>query len=169
MRTTHLAAEERYDALRKAALRAAKMLLPNSGSIDLRLVDFEALAAAKKWAASPSRFLDWDWAGGYRDFRFRHPKRFELAIWHESALVGLCLGRPTYHGGGLRLDFAEASPEGRAIQIMPIMLFAMTGYATAIGASEIRLVHPVNEQVRKYYESLGLTYVAKGDYLFRRL
>lgn len=45
----------------------------------------------------------------------------------------------------------------------------MTAYAEALGATEFRIVEPINEDVRKYYEAFGMTYVRKGDYLYKKL
>ena len=87
-----------------------------------------------------------------------------------NGYISLTLGRPTYYGTALRLDFIEANPEKpKDIAVFPIVLFAMIVYAEALGANEIRVIEPINQDVKRYYESSGLTYVAKGDYLYIRL
>jgi len=45
----------------------------------------------------------------------------------------------------------------------------MATYAKALGASQLRIMNPINADVKNYYEKFGLTYVAKGDYLYTRL
>jgi len=42
-------------------------------------------------------------------------------------------------------------------------------YARLINAKQIRIMHPVNERVRTYYEKFSYRYVASGDYLFREV
>jgi hypothetical protein len=135
----------------------------------LALIDAVALTAAKKWEYSANRVVDWDWRVGYNDFRFRHPKRFELAIWADTTLVSLTLGRPTYHGGGMRLDFIEANPDVKRLRVTPIALLALTAYAKAVGANEIRIMNPINDEVKEYYGKLGLKYVKHGDYLYQKI
>ena len=67
------------------------------------------------------------------------------------------------------LDFIEASPTHREIKVLPIVIITMTAYAEALGADEIRIVEPINDVVRTYYEGFGMTYVRKGDYLFKKI
>lgn len=45
----------------------------------------------------------------------------------------------------------------------------MVGYAEALGADELRVMNPINADVKRYYERFGLVYVARGDYLYIRL
>lgn len=80
--------------------------------------------------------------------------------------MSLSLGRPTYHGAGLRLDFLEGAPGARKLRVFPIVFAAIRVYASALNAQEIRLVQPINETVRGYYEKFGFRYVKKGDYLY---
>lgn len=69
----------------------------------------------------------------------------------------------------MRLDFIEANPEISGPRVFPATLFTMITYAELLGATEIRVMKPINSDVRNYYQSFGLTYVSKGDYLFMRL
>jgi hypothetical protein len=45
----------------------------------------------------------------------------------------------------------------------------MTVYTEMLGAKELRVMNPINDEVRKYYEGYGLTYVSRGDYLYTTL
>lgn len=36
-------------------------------------------------------------------------------------------------------------------------------------ARQIRIMHPINDDVTRYYESFGYRYIASGDYLFREV
>lgn len=63
----------------------------------------------------------------------------------------------------------KKNPEYTDIKVFQITLAAMNVYADALGAKELRIMNPINEEVKKYYESFGLTYVPKGDYLVTRI
>ncbi|MEF3074455.1 hypothetical protein V2P20_05400 [Methylobacter sp. Wu1] len=173
MLATHLEAEERYDSIRKITIGAAQRKLsqrPEYADLVLDTFSGKALMESQSWRRSAKRRVDWDWIDGYSSFKFRYPKRFELAVWHKKSLISLTLGRPTYNGTALRLDFIEANPDNPGdIRVFPVVLFAMMVYAEALGAVELRVMKPINEEVKKYYESVGLIYVEKGDYLYMRL
>jgi hypothetical protein len=173
MLATHIDAERRYDEIRKLTINAAQQKLkqrPDYAHILLKTFDNKALAASKVWGKSTHRRVNWDWIEGYSAFKFRYPKRFELAIWNKGTLASLALGRPTYNGSALRLDFIEANPENTDdVKVFPIALFVMMTYAEALGATELRVMKPINDTVKQYYEASGLIYVSKGDYLYMRL
>lgn len=169
MLATHFDAERRYHEIRKTALRVISGQTPATLHLEFRLVDEKALNAAKLWKESKQRLVSWDWIANYGPFKFRYPKRFELALWHNNNLASLSLGRPTYYGTGMRLDFVEGNPDRREIKVFPFAMAAITTYAEALGANEIRVMNPINEEVKSYYEKFGLVYVAKGDYLYSRL
>jgi hypothetical protein len=115
--------------------------------------------------------VGWDWAAGYSVFRFRHPKRFELAAWEQGTLMALSLGRPTYNGNHLRLDFVEAQPRslGPRPALFDDVLVAYNVYGRLLNAKQIRIMHPVNAEVRSHYEKYGYVYVAGHDYLSKEL
>jgi len=169
MLATHIDAEKRYDIIRKTALRVTENQLTANTGLNFKLIDQEALQASQKWALSQKRLVNWDWLNGYGDFKYRYPKRFELALWLKNSLASLTLGRPTYQGTGLRLDFIEGNPDNREVKVFPITMAAMATYAEALGATQLRVMNPINDDVKHYYEKFGLTYVAKGDYLYTRL
>lgn len=93
-----------------------------------------------------------------------------MALWHHSTLVSLSLGRPTYHGARLRLDFIEGNPDKRNdVKVFEPTFLGMVGYAEALGARELRIMNPINSEVRAYYERFGFAYASKGDYLHMKL
>lgn len=169
MKASHQFSEDKYANARNKARAIAFEQLPESlqEACSLREIDGAALVQCKRWALDPTRRVDWSWGTGIRQYAFRHPKRFELAIWYRSLLCGLSLGRPTWSGSRLRLDFIEAAPVNTPLtgHIFIITLKAAEAYADIIGAQEIRVMHPINSRVRNYYESFGFTYVGgKQDY-----
>ena len=170
MLATHLDAERRYSILRKDALKASENVLRQDYP-DLRLttIDSTALQASQRWMNYPNRKVNWDWFNGYGPFKFRCPKRFEVAVWYKKQLHCLSIGRPTYRATALRLDFIERSPAIREIAVFEVVITAMLTYSKMLGAKEIRVMHPINEQVKNYYASYDFTYVKQGDYLYRSL
>ncbi|APR66078.1 hypothetical protein CN03_03530 [Thalassolituus oleivorans] len=168
MLATHLDAERRYDGLRRSSLRAIASQIDSINNLEFKLIDHRALSTAEKWKDLPNRKVDWEW-NNYPNFKLRYPKRFELALWHNSHLASLSLGRPTYNATGLRLDFLEKNSEYSDIKVFQITLAAMNVYADALGARELRIMNPINDEVKKYYETFGLIYVPNGDYLVTRI
>ncbi|WP_020410567.1 hypothetical protein [Hahella ganghwensis] len=180
MRATHLDAERRYTIIRKAVIDEINKEFHSSKQYSLKatLIDISALEQSNRWNFSPKRKVDWEWIDGYNSFRFRYPKRFEMALWHKDTLASLSLGRPTYQGSKLRLDFIEGNPDKpNDVKVFEPTFLAMVGYAQALGANELRIMNPINDDVmnpinddvRRYYERFGFTYVIKNDYLFVRL
>jgi len=173
MLATHFDAETRYSRLREEALRVASEIINKSDGPQIILtgITSQALNASKEWANSSTRIKDWDWIEGYQVFKFRYPKRFEMAIWDSKKLIGLSMGRPTYRGTSLRLDVVEASPSdlGDRPSIFETVLLGYGIYARLINAKQIRIMHPVNEKVKSYYEKYNYKYVASGDYLYKEI
>ncbi len=184
MQATHLDAERRYEIYRSESRQQAEIALPQKfkGTIKLGGIDSRSLARAKAWEASDKREVDWNWTKGYNVYSSRYPKRFELSIWKSDVLCGLSIGRPSYNGSRLRLDFVERAPENCPIrgQVMQINLVAAEAYALRIGAEELRIMHPSNQELVNYYSRYGYKYV-KGTmnlddahensphYLYKRL
>lgn len=169
MRATHKDAEDRYSIIRQSVIdELNRSFLTGSQNHPLtaKLIDQDALLESKLWSNSKNRLVDWEWQDGYSSFRFRYPKRFEMALWNKSRLVSLSLGRPTYQGTKLRLDFIEANPDKpKELKVFEPTFLAMVGYAEALGARELRIMNPINEEVRAYYERFGFDYVRSGHYL----
>lgn len=173
MKLTHIDAENRYNILRKQAIRIIQSDLDSRNKHNLKLttVTSAALQETKKWFSSTKRKVNWNWIDEYGNFKFSYPKRFEAALWQQNDLICISLGRPTYSGCFLRLDVIEARPKdlGDRPNVFDEILLAYGVYARMIGATGIRIMNPVNEEVRAYYETFGYTYISKGDYLFREV
>lgn len=173
MRPSHVEAEQRYDGLRKSALENVESGFSESqkGRLKARIITTEALNASTLWDTVNTRRVGWDWINEYAMFRFRHPKRFEMALWQNDKLISLSLGRPTYAGTAMRLDLVEASPKelGERVNVMPLVLASLETWARLLEARQIRIMHPINETVRNHYASFGFTYEPKGDYLYQEL
>ncbi|MCC5827458.1 hypothetical protein [Alkalimonas sp.] len=113
MNYAHSSAENKYQSFREHSLHIAEATLPVGlkSVVQLDVINAFALAQAHQWEESPSRHSDasWSWREGFKQYAYRHPKRFELAIWFAKAkLCGLSIGKPTFSGSRLRLDIIEA-------------------------------------------------------------
>ncbi|MCG8614552.1 MAG: hypothetical protein MI864_28905 [Pseudomonadales bacterium] len=126
MLATHQDAERRYESLREMARNSIGNELPytDRSNIHLRGICQKALLQAKLWDNDPKRLVDWPWDSGYQDYSYRNPKRFELATWYGNTLAGLSLGRPSYAGTRLRLEFIESRPSSSPLKgrIVPITI-----------------------------------------------
>ncbi len=126
----------------------------------------------RKWGKSGLRRVTWDW-GQVLKKDSSHPKRFELSIWHkELFLCGATIGKPTCSGGKLRLDFIEASPISSPLSglIVDIMIAPGMAYARTNGATQLRIMHPVNDRVKNLYLSkTGFAYNQKDNFCYRDL
>ena len=71
----------------------------------------------------------------------------------------------------MRLDVIEARPKdiGDRPSVFDEILLAYGVYARMIGATGIRIMNPINNEVKAYYESYGYKYIPKGDYLYREV
>lgn len=184
MKRTHRVTENLYEDIRTKAREIAAESLPlimtnGSGqaihvrsSVTLTGIDHRARLQANAWHSSPFRRVDWPWMKSAGTYAWLNPKRFELAIWHKNLyLSGLALGRPTWSGNKLRLDFIEAAPEKNALTglITDITIIAAVAHATAIGASQIRIMNPINEKVKKHYLSTGrgFSYDSDGNFCYK--
>lgn len=159
--------EQRYNKLRLSALNSANSVLDDQ-SIQLKLVDNCTYNAFQQWDKQPNRIKDWDWPSTLQQWKMKFPKRFEAAAWKNNKLAGLSLGRPTYAGTGLRLDYIEKAPVTN-IRLVETMLVALTTYGTLLGANHLKIMHPVNAAVKDYYVSFGFTYISKQDCCIKRL
>jgi len=106
------ALEKQYDIYRIEALRAANEILSSQGNgVSLTQADNRAYSAFQEWENNSQRIKTWDWPNTYMSWKLQYPKRFEAVAWKGDKLIGLSLGRPTYAGTGLRLDFIEKAPQ----------------------------------------------------------
>ncbi|MCS0029956.1 hypothetical protein NB572_20855 [Vibrio alginolyticus] len=181
MNLTHASTEQNYQNIRQQVLKGANLIVNEQGSslVDFRNIDSVALAQAKLWEDNYERHDDasWSWNKGFRSYAYRHPKRLDLAIWYANAqLCGLSIGKPSNNGSKMTLDIIEGAPQKHPLkrQIVKLSIAVFETYAERIGATQLRIMRPVNKDVISYYKSYGFTAV-KGagknfpDYLWRNL
>ena len=169
MLATHRSAILKYDDIREKARDIAHSNLPSHlKKLELSKVDAKAVTNFRLWEDDPERKVDWDWSFAAR-YTKRYPKAFDLSVWSGNKLLSLTLGRPTYKGTSMRMDFIERSPKHRlyASELFPISLVAYETYASLIGAEFIRIMNPMNDKLISYYTSkdggFRLTPTKKGN------
>lgn len=114
-------------------------------SVALKGLDFRTFQKLVYWEESGQRVAQWDWSEVREKYK-SHPQRFEVSIWHsELFLCGACIDRPTWSGTKLRIDFIETNPLGSPLSGAIADIVILTGkiYAKAIGASQLRIMHPI--------------------------
>jgi len=150
-------AHERYAALRHAAYAATlRGVAGVSPATKLTPLSPHAIRAFQRQWQSPhwSGAGNWAWTLLARRFA-RKPRSFHAALWHESMLCGLCVGRVSKGREHLTLHYLESSPIPthplRGL-VMPIMFEAALQYALALGVKELRLREPLSALIPRYKE-----------------
>jgi hypothetical protein len=150
--------------------------IKESINIDVKLsdIDYSALDIASTWRENYSVFgrelhePRWDWNKELRKFR-RRPRRVELAIWSETQLCGLVLGRISDRCVVATIHLIEANPENHPLKkmITPISAQYLGILAASIGAKEISIESPVPDLI-EFYKQLGFDReIKKGKKILR--
>jgi len=159
--------ERRYNHLRMQSIQMANQAL-RTPDVRLSLVDNASYRAFEQWQNHPNRKVDWNWPTSWHSWKIHYPKRFECATWQGNKLIGFAMGRPTYQATGLRLDYIEKSPKASEPHL-DLTYLALYAYATLLGATHVKIMSPINKDVRDYYESKGFKYDQKSDSCIRRI
>ena len=126
-----------------------------NGLVSVGNIDDKTIA--KTWEQSPNRRVDWCWKTAYSKYKASN-RIFDLSIWYaKSKLCGLTLGTVTSVGDKLRLDLIEATPEYNPVQgyIVDLIFTAAARFCREIGATELRIMEPVNKAVISRYAQFG--------------
>ncbi len=172
--------KNKYEALRQFSRETAHGELPavltnkkSQGILKSTLtfggIDANCINELKKWEMSGLRRVAWDWDKMLKIYR-PEPKRFEIAIWHNKHwLCSASIGKTTSQGGKLRLDLIESNPNRTILAglVVDINITLYEAYARAIGATELRIISPVNDAVKDYYLSRkGVSYNNQKENFF---
>ena len=165
MNQAHLHAENKYQSLRTQAIVTAQASLPSNfrDIVSLRHIDTEALQQARIWEARRKGLgtaVPWSFANDYQAWSARHPGRMDVATWSTTTLCGLAIGIPTKTGQSMRLDVIEANPDKTPLsgQVFNIAMIAFQAYARAIGATQIKIMRPLNQKLISLYQQQGFIY-----------
>ncbi|MFJ2280448.1 hypothetical protein ACIOUG_04850 [Pseudomonas sp. NPDC087803] len=157
----------RSEARKQAGITFAKLQkdLQQSGIVDLdhsrvrfEAIDALALNAYEKW-------LDphFSWQEVVR-WKAREPMAFDLAIWFDQELCGLCFANPNQSRLRVKIVRLEGQPgtdHPLKSRIATFALTAVTHFARIIGSEQIEIQEPLPAVV-PLYRQLGFEFDAEG-------
>lgn len=168
-------AEDRYREVRREARESVIESLRELSSPDVSLSEIteDALAQADKWrshypVARHSFIPGWSWRKVVSKFR-RRPKRIELALWQNTTLCGLAVGRISDGCIVATIHYVESLPLDNPLQgkVVPFIVRYLEAVATHLGCQTVTIEKPVPELLA-YYKGLGFTFaVIKGNQVIR--
>ena len=164
LNTEHRKAQEKYEVFRREARAKTEDLVLSQmrAIVNLDSINAKELAIAKTWEFHDGRHPDfgYDWNKHVSKYVRRSPKHFDLSIRSHGVLCGLSIGKPTWAGKKMRIDVIEGSPYNHPLKnkIVTVTVAAFSAYARLIGASQIRIMEPINDGVTALYKRHGFTY-----------
>jgi hypothetical protein len=106
---------------------------------------------------------EWSWQKAYEIYRGNSNfKRFDLCIKQGVHVSGLTYGMPTKTKTKLKIDIIESTPfseHKNNHKIFEIISTAAQYYAHLLGADEVRIMNPLNQDLTKYYCSFGYEHI----------
>jgi hypothetical protein len=157
------------DPINKSKIRSLAYRLVSSSSemlatgIEMKLVRFDSIDEAAIVASE-----DWDgsfypWADIPR-WKAKDPKGFDLALWYDHELCGLCYATPRRSRLTIKIILLEGKPESdhplKGL-IAPLALLAVDFYARLLGCKEIAIQQPEPGAI-EYYRALGFQLDSSG-------
>ncbi|MCA6062521.1 hypothetical protein [Thalassolituus marinus] len=127
-------------------------------------ITYAALEYMDLWDGYDHREAYWNWRKLKRDHSRLYPKRFEIVLWENDRPIGAAIGRTTYSGAKTRLDVVEGIPKdmGDRSNIVETILGTFEIYSILIGATEVRVKHPVNPKVRESMPGTSIVIVRQA-------
>lgn len=126
--------------------------------IQLREIDTAALAQwSSHWHSFQFTHGGWDWQRIATYYQTLFDDRFEVAVWCGPVLCGLAAGM--YRNGCVEISNIEGSPDKQHPlrgAVRYAVVEAARAYASALGASEVRLNHP-RAALLTIYQQMGFT------------
>ena len=153
--------ERRYERLREAAralttdmenIRAGNGEMTPNVLLGLRLTSISDAAIDAAYAQWGAAIFPWTSICGQAR---PYVRRFEVAIWINGSLEGLCTGRASNGPDNVTLHYIESRPSG-LLQgyVAEIATDAAEEYAALIHRRRVKLKDPVAEKIA-LYEALG--------------
>ncbi len=147
----------RYRAIRDLSYETAEFTLSRVYGLPVQLtpIDDTALEAFEEhWLHHPHRRYEWDWREEVESWENR-PSHFEVAIWCNSYLSGLAVGKVSNGRFVLSVYLLEGSP----VDTHPLKglvrfcaVEAAEAYATILGCEELHLRRPVDGALPLYFD-----------------
>ncbi|MCE6980331.1 hypothetical protein EI534_23735 [Pseudomonas frederiksbergensis] len=165
---THLRYQLYRSRARKLATATIARLhheLGQSGPVDLDLskvrfeaINAQALNAYHHWN---DPHFSWNEVVGWKT---REPMGFDLAIWFDLELCGLCFANPNQSRLRVKIVRLEGKPDKDhplKSRIATLTLTAVTHYARIIGSKQIEIQEPLKGAIA-IYQKLGFEFDVEG-------
>jgi hypothetical protein len=117
-------------------------------------IDRAAITAWEHWEGST---YPWEHVSGWKK---SDAKGFDLAIWYNQTLCGLCYATPRQSRLTIKIILLEGKPgSGHPLKglIAPLALMGVDLYAQMLGCREIEIQQPAANAV-EYYQALGFQF-----------
>lgn len=130
----------------------------DASKIRFDVIDACAVEAFYRWGGDAQ--FPWE---DVPDWKALDVKGFDLSIWHDGQLCGLCYATPRESKVTIKIVLLEGNPDSRHPLkglIAALALGAIDAYARVIGCSSIEIQEP-RPDVIATYERLGFGYDKK--------
>lgn len=110
----------------------------------------------------------WSWRKVLSKFR-RRPRRIEAALWHNTILCGLTVGRISDRCVVATIHYVEALPLENPLQgkVLPFIVRYLEAVALSLGCTCVTIERPL-PALLSYYREMGFTSeVKKGGHVIR--
>ena len=151
-----------YGDLRKVLYDEMRVVFPGfmCSPISMRhAVEADGWVSAEHTA---SRSM-WRWVDAHQYYNDKKRfKRYDIAINAGGNLLGLAYGMPSQAKTKLKVNILEGTPykvHKKNTRIFELISESAQIYADLLGADEVRIMRPVNEDVANYYCSYGYEFV----------
>ncbi len=156
----------RSEARKRAALTFAKLHSELEAraivDVDYSRVRFEAIDASAMKAYEQWLDPHFCWEEIVR-WKAKEPMSFDLAIWFDRELCGLCFANPNQSRLRVRIVRLEGQPDEHPLKsrIATFALTAVTHFARIIGSQQIEIQEPLSGAI-PLYRQLGFEFDSEG-------
>lgn len=151
-----------YDNLRKALYDEMRAVFPGFACSPINLRDARQADTWVDVDHSGSRSM-WRWVDAYSHYNDKKRfKRYDIAIKTGANLIGLAYGMPSQTKTKLKVNILDGTPyeaHKKDARIFELISASAQIYADLLGADEVRIMRPANQDVANYYCSYGYEYV----------
>lgn len=151
---------QHYNDLRDVVYEFAEQEFASLGA-EFTEISFQDAVKADNWRWTESKRQPiWLWKQMYRNYHSNAGiKRFDVAVKSNGELCALCYGVPNKRKLVLKLHLLSRKPDNNPFsgKIFSMVLYAADAYARLIGADEMWLCNPMNEELVDYYQQAGFT------------
>ncbi len=154
--------ETRYRQLRGLVYTITQRAFPASPVTFRETTYNDAVRADQwqnQWEAKHKRPI-WSWVDMVNRYhQYNLLKRFDIALVSSGELVALCYGLPSKNKVILKIHTIARKPNENPLSgnVLNMLFYAATAYASLLGSHEIWLVEPMNITLIEKYQQMGYT------------